>query len=291
MRVARIFYGAILLLHTPAPHLCLTRASWSFKAGLNVLQTNAVSFLAPCLPTSSRSLKTQFLRLRGVAAFGTLRTHLLVVLLETFLWENPARHRVSLALPGHGPDLVVASLTLPRPVQPRPPPRSHLLCVPVAVELEALLGRCKIEVWVRLVAHDFLPVHPHARWDMVTLSNAWLAVPPPQRPDPSRAMAPYGCSPEPRGARRVLRCEDPGTGRADKRQLQRNLYSIPDYSGPLQQGLPPHPPLPPPRLRPLRRRRLCAPSPSPLPAPHVRLSDSGGRERHRPSRSLPTRSP
>jgi hypothetical protein len=30
---------------------CLTRASWSFKASLNGIQTNAEPFVAPCLPT------------------------------------------------------------------------------------------------------------------------------------------------------------------------------------------------------------------------------------------------
>jgi hypothetical protein len=36
--------------------------SWSFKVTLNVLQTNALPFLAPCLPSGSRSLENQSLR-------------------------------------------------------------------------------------------------------------------------------------------------------------------------------------------------------------------------------------
>ena len=41
------FYGTPFHLHTLVRTSCLTKASWSFKATLNVVQTNAVPFLAP----------------------------------------------------------------------------------------------------------------------------------------------------------------------------------------------------------------------------------------------------
>jgi hypothetical protein len=41
------------------------------------------------------------------------RLGLLVVLLETPPWEDAVRHRVRLALPGDGPDLVIAGLVAP----------------------------------------------------------------------------------------------------------------------------------------------------------------------------------
>src|SRR5918995_5562310 len=66
---------------------------------------------------------------------GASGADLLVVLLEAPFREGATRHRVRLALPGDGPDLVVAFLVAPGPVQPGPASRSRLVGVLVAVEL------------------------------------------------------------------------------------------------------------------------------------------------------------
>src|SRR5215208_3913763 len=96
------------------------------------------------LPTGSLRLNSNPYAPRQAAALGTLRTHFLVVLLEALLREHATCHRVRLAFPCDGSDLVVSCLVLPRPVQPRPTLGAHLPCVLVAVELEALRARLQV---------------------------------------------------------------------------------------------------------------------------------------------------
>jgi hypothetical protein len=78
------------------------------------------------------------------------------VLLEALLRDDSTRHRVRLAFPCDDPDLVVACFILPRPVQPRPSLGRHLLGVLVAVELEALLRRRKVESFIQFLPLAFL---------------------------------------------------------------------------------------------------------------------------------------
>src|SRR5918994_6395861 len=80
---------------------------------------------------------------RGGYFLPTLRSRsrlnvigLLVEPFEGLLRESAPRVRIPLPLLGDGPDLVVARLVLPSPVQPRPPLRLPLLSVLVAGEFE-----------------------------------------------------------------------------------------------------------------------------------------------------------
>ena len=72
------------------------------------------------------------------------------MLLEALLRKDTARNRLCLAFPCDGPDLVVAGLLLPSPVQPRPASRPRTLRVLMLVELEAILGRSEVEAFVQL---------------------------------------------------------------------------------------------------------------------------------------------
>src|SRR5918995_5102775 len=81
---------------------------------------------------------------------------LLVVSLERFLREHASRVRVPFPHCSDGPDLVLSRFVLPRPVQPRPSTRPHLLGILVAVELEALLGRHQVQVLKSFLAHGSL---------------------------------------------------------------------------------------------------------------------------------------
>src|SRR5215210_9300325 len=98
--------------------------------------------------TGIRSASPKALRRRLVG--------LLVVSLEGFFREHAPRVRVPFPLRSDGPDLVVSSFVLPRPVQPRPSACPHLLCILVAVELEALLGRHQVLVLIAFLAHGSL---------------------------------------------------------------------------------------------------------------------------------------
>jgi hypothetical protein len=49
------FYGATLPLHAPVHTSCLARAMRPFKVTLNVVQTNALHFVAPSLPALEAS--------------------------------------------------------------------------------------------------------------------------------------------------------------------------------------------------------------------------------------------
>src|SRR5215216_4437802 len=109
------------------------------------------------LPTGSLRLNSNPYAPRQAAALGTLRTHFLVVLLEALLREDATRHRVRLAFPCDGPDLVVSCFVLPCPVESRPSPRSHPFCILVTIELEALRGRCEVETFVRFLSHVSFP--------------------------------------------------------------------------------------------------------------------------------------
>src|SRR5215211_1891509 len=80
----------------------------------------------------------------------------LVVFLKGPFREYAPRVGVTFSFLGDGPHLVVSCLVLPRPVEPRPSPRSHLLGVLVAVELEAPLRRRQVKVFVSFLAHGSL---------------------------------------------------------------------------------------------------------------------------------------
>src|SRR5215208_4094937 len=79
------------------------------------------------------------------------------MLLEALLREDATRHRVRLAFPCDGSDLVVSCFILPRPVQPRPSASLHLLGVLVTVELEVLLRRREVESFVQFLSHVPFP--------------------------------------------------------------------------------------------------------------------------------------
>jgi hypothetical protein len=78
---------------------------------------------------------------------------LLVEVLEGLFREHAPGVGVPFPLSGDGPDLVVSCLGFPRPLQPRPSPRPHLLGVLVAVEFEALFGRGQIQLLMLFLAH------------------------------------------------------------------------------------------------------------------------------------------
>src|SRR5215218_8992501 len=109
------------------------------------------------LPTGSLRLNSNPYAPRQAAALGTLRTHFLVVLLEALLREDSTCHRVRLAFPCDGSDLVVACFILPRPVQSRPSLGRHLLGVLVTVELESLRRRREVESFVQFLPHVPFP--------------------------------------------------------------------------------------------------------------------------------------
>src|SRR3712207_2005017 len=99
----------------------------------------------------SRKIRSPYSRFRrSPFCRGALGFDLLVVLLETLSREGAARRRARLALPGDGPDLVVAFLVAPGPVKPGPASHSRLVGILVAVELEAFRRAHQVQALIAL---------------------------------------------------------------------------------------------------------------------------------------------